>query len=337
MKILAINNYSLSNCLKVAKDSIMPYQHCWGIDYFMRQGDDVDTELYINVGGLKGFVLSFWYCLKNISTFNKHDVVIAFCNPVIGWASLFKRVGLLKCKLYTLVHHEGNHMLLFSGYDRILFLSKEIMIKTRQKYPSLANRMEYIEWGPDLDFYKDAFHEYTIKSQTALKPISTGKTNRDNVLMDIACKSMDIPLLLITDLFKGSSNTKVISSSKRAKNAVSYPEMLSLMSKCNLTLVCKNKDESVLSSLCGLTSFIDALAIGQPIIISDNTNISIDIEKLKIGFTYKAGDLDDFKAKLNIFKQNPSLIKEYGDNARKYAEKHSYEDYCKQLYRIINE
>lgn len=53
MKILAINNYSLSNCLEKAKDRITPYQYCWSIDYFMRQGDDVDTELYLNMGDFR--------------------------------------------------------------------------------------------------------------------------------------------------------------------------------------------------------------------------------------------------------------------------------------------
>lgn len=179
------------------------------------------------------------------------------------------------------------------------------------------------------------YRSYQAKVQTEVKPISTGKTGRDLHLIDKACQNLQVPLVVVTDDVQLSNNAKVISAKQKCGNAVSHVQMMQYLMDCNINLIPVDTNRGK-HTLCGLTSLLDAIAIGQPVIMSDNTNISIDIEKLKIGFTYKAGDLDDFKAKLNIFKQNPSLIKEYGDNARKYAEIHSYKHYCKQLYHIIN-
>lgn len=147
MKILAINNYSLSGCLEIARKRETPYTHSWGIDYFIAQGDKVDTILYRNGGGKKGLLHNIWFSIKNIPSFNKHDVVISFCNPVLGWASYLKRLGVIKSRLYTLVHHQQNHMFLSDGFDKILFLSKDVMEATKKQYPHLAGKMEYIEWG----------------------------------------------------------------------------------------------------------------------------------------------------------------------------------------------
>jgi glycosyltransferase involved in cell wall biosynthesis len=75
--------------------------------------------------------------------------------------------------------------------------------------------------------------------------------------------------------------------------------------------------------------------LGHPILMSDNTNISVDIDKLKIGLTYKAGDYDDLKDKILYMKNNPKIVKEMGVNARRYAEQHDYSKFCKVLYNEI--
>ena len=110
--------------------------------------------------------------------------------------------------------------------------------------------------------------------------------------------------------------------------------MVQYMNDCDVSII-PIVPELASSSLCGLTSFIDALALGQPILMSDNTNISVDIDKLKIGLTYKAGDYENLKDKILYMKNNPQVVKEMGLNARKYAERHSYEEFCKVLYQAI--
>ena len=77
--------------------------------------------------------------------------------------------------------------------------------------------------------------------------------------------------------------------------------------------------------------------MGHCFLMSDNTNISVDVEGNKMGLLYKAGDEEDLKEKILFLSSHPELTREYGRNARKYAEKHSYQHYCEKLYQLIQD
>lgn len=337
MKILAINNYSLEATLTKSQNGDMPAHHTWGVDYLRSKGYSIDLQLFTNGGGkIKSRIAELWYNIKNIRTFSKYDVVISFCNPVIGFSALFKKLGLLRrVRLYTLVHHLPNHPELCSGYDRIFFLSSNIMEEAQRRYPSLARKMSYLEWGPDLPFYEEAYHKITSKEIVEMPiVISNGKTARDIGLLESACEELGTSCIIITDKAR-CKTPNVVASGKKGQNAIKDIDLLNYMTQSDVSVIPVVVRPSK-TSLCGLTSFLDALALGQPIVMSDNTNISVDIEALKIGKIYKSGDKEDLEEKLKFFIQNPNYIKEYGQRAREYALKHSYLDYCKQLQNFIS-
>lgn len=332
MKILAINNYSLEKCLKDSKNLNGPAHHNWGCDYFIQNGHKVEVMCFKNSGGIKNKILNLFFCLQNIKYFNQFDIIIAFANPIIGWCALLKRFGIIKSHLYTFVHHSHHHMELWNGYDEIFFLSKQVMEITKKKYPKLAHKMTYIEWGPDLTFYESTYLNILENKNKKMCLISNGKTSRDLNLITNACNKINIPLIIITDQVSGSS--QAIVSGIKGKNAISYHDLLQYMRKSSISIIPIAKERSK-NSLYGLTSFLDALALGHPIIMSDNTNISVDIEKLKIGLIYKAGDESDFINKIMYMIEHPDYMKECSINARNYAENHSYNEYCQTLEKLI--
>lgn len=263
-------------------------------------------------------------------------MVISFYNPVIGFAALFKKFRLInKVRLYTFVHHLGNRPQLYSGYDKIFFLSEILMEEAKRRYPNLAEKMVYLEWGPDMPFYEETYKTLSNKVCPD-KPvvISNGKTARDIKLLESACEELDIPSIVVTDSLK-SKSANIVTSGKKGRNAITYVELMKYMSQSDISVIpiVKRKEKA---NLCGLTSFLDALALGQPIVMSDNTNISVDIEGLGMGKLYKADDKEDLKAKLKFFVDHPERIREYGDRARAYALKHTYLDSCKHLEQFIS-
>lgn len=139
-------------------------------------------------------------------------------------------------------------------------------------------------------------------------------------------------MTVITDRI--SSSFSVITSGQKGKNAIPYHELLKCMAQSSISLIPINADRPK-TYLCGLTSFLDALALGQSIIMSDNTNISVDIEALGIGLVYKAGDETDLISKIEYMRTHPKYTQECGINARKYVEKCSYKEYCEQLERLM--
>lgn len=153
MKILAINNYSLEECKRKTEDGKMPAHHCWGTDYFERMGNEVDTELFApkNKGRISYKLALLRYNLSLLFRAHHYDAVIAFANPLLPFVALAKKIGLLRCtRIYAIVHHGAFHWyqdMLSNGYDRLFFISKPVMEHTVNRYPMLASRCQYIEWG----------------------------------------------------------------------------------------------------------------------------------------------------------------------------------------------
>lgn len=285
-------------------------------------------------GGVKKIFTTLIFCLRNIHYFNQYDIIISFANPIIGWYALLKRIGLVKAQLYTLVHHYDRFMNLNAGYEKIFFLSREIMRKTKDKYPSLSGKMVYLEWGADLAFYEQTFQEINHDTGQELRLISTGKSSRDLPLIYDVCDKLHIPLTIITDKIYDTANTNVVVSGRKGQNAISYKDLLKYMCKSSISVIPISIGRSP-HTLCGLTSFLDALALGQPVIMSNNTNISVDIERLRIGLIYEAGNMTDFEQKVKYMVEHPDYMHECAINARKYAESHDYLKYCKHLEEII--
>lgn len=153
-------------------------------------------------------------------------------------------------------------------------------MKITKKYPKLAYKMTYIEWGPDLSFYESTYPNIFENKNKKMCLISNRKTSRDINPITNACNKINLPLIIITDQI--SESHQAIVSGIKGKNAISYHDLLQYMRKSSISIIPITKEISK-NSLCGLTSFLDTLALGHPIIMSDNTNIAVDIEKLKIG------------------------------------------------------
>ena len=72
----------------------------------------------------------------------------------------------------------------------------------------------------------------------------------------------------------------------------------------------------------GLTTLVEALALGMPIICSRNPNFEIDIDKEKIGITVEYGDIQGWEKAIRYIAEHPEEAKQMGERARKLAENH---------------
>ena len=70
----------------------------------------------------------------------------------------------------------------------------------------------------------------------------------------------------------------------------------------------------------GLTTLVEALALGMPIICSRNPYFEIDIDKEKVGISIPYGDVEGWINAINYLETHPEEAAEMGRNARKLAE-----------------
>ena len=258
-----------------------------------------------------------------------YDVIISFYSPCIYVLAYLKILGIIKAKLYTFVHHHGKRIYVPKGFDGLIYLSKNIKDLDDKKYH--LNNSYLIDWNPHLAFYEATYLEMNrTKSKRYKAPIfvSTGKSNRNHQLVVAACHDLHCKAIIFD---------KYITSDNYVSGEVpqGYLYMLKKMSQSAINIVpCKNRGGN--TGLCGLTSVIDGLALGMPLLMSDNTNISFDIEHEGMGLYYKADDFEDLKEKMKYMISHPEVLENMGNKARAFALKHSYLDYCLKLMDIIS-
>lgn len=159
------------------------------------------------------------------------------------------------------------------------------------------------------------------------------------------CRALD-PLnaksIIITsklDFTYNKDKINVISGDIKSNNSLSAVDTYKYYSISRFICIpCAPKVGRNKFGLNGLTSFVDAVVMHKPVLISDNTNMGIDVEGLGIGVTYKAGNVDDMSKKMKMML---SMSDEDYDkmclNMKEYSKSHNYDVFCKELISIISE
>lgn len=334
MKILCINNYDLEWAYK--DEGNVPIHQTWGVSYLRKKGFDVKCIEILPANSLISKIASHikqLFITIKVLLFSRYDLIIAFYSPclIIKLLCVIKKRISIRPRLFMMIHHYGTDLRKFNCCEKIFFLSRPIMERYMNEF-KISNGIA-IDWAADLPFYEQTYNKMKGDEKVRLNSpilISTGKSSRDNCLLAQACEDLKVECLIFDDESVKSryGNSKYIKIVKRK----GYPYMLEVMSKCAINVVpCKNGK----NSLCGLTSVIDGFALGMPTIVSDNCNLSYNIDKDGIGLVYKAGDLEDLKDKITQLISDPKLMKQMGGVSRKFAEVHDYNNYCKTLYKNI--
>lgn len=335
MKILALNNYDLE--WSINENGRVPHHQAWGIDELRKQGHLVDTKVIKRVPVFDFLfrrystpILNLLFAIYIVFSLAglKYDIIISFYSPTLTFLPFFKKLGFIKSKFITIVHHAGVSTFSLKKMDKVLFLSNEI----KKNYPSLDNA-ETISWLPDLDFYESTYSRMTSNAQKRYSNpslISTGKTSRDDDLLIKACEQLKLPLKLFGNF--QSSAPKIVEFAP----ANGYLDMLKRMENCAINIVaCSLKTNLYTKHLCGLTSILDGIALGMPLIYSDNCNLPFNPEKEGFGLSFKAGSLESLTNAIKTLIDSPSLMIEMGKKARLFAEKNNYKQYCIQLSKAM--
>lgn len=211
----------------------------------------------------------------------------------------------------------------YKGIDHMFFFSQKHINESIQLKKVPSEKIELIHWGPDLKFYDNIMAAASEEHRMGF--ISTGKENRD---VDTLMKA-----------FIETNASLEIYISKTC-GAVNYEEKLGKYSPCDrikihytngvipyiLAQIVATKQFVVIPCLeysytVGLTTLVEALALGMPVICTRNPYYEMDIDKEQIGITIAYGDVQGWKNAIDFLMENPVIAKKMGENARKLAEK----------------
>lgn len=267
----------------------------------------------------------------------RYDVILDAVNQC-RLLLVLNRLHLLPCKIVTILHHPPFYLEEELGKaDAYLFFSKNTMQHDARVVPSKEKAFFLNEWGPDSSWYP-----VVPAGKQEFICCDDGKTQRDTflekqVIEKLKIKSLTtyhseytekLPGVFTKDVFAKILNAKIMFIPIRKE---AFPRKLHLYEKRRVR---QNKD-TIPNDPCGLTSFMDAIALGMPVICSDNTAVAEFIQANDLGRVYTTGSID---SAIDAFLQmmDDDVYSMCKRNMMSYRETHNIDVYSDRLFAILN-
>jgi len=212
--------------------------------------------------------------------------------------------------------------LFYRGMDHMIFFSEKLMQDSLQSKKADPTRMSMVHWGADLTFYDSLPHPLQKKGF-----ISTGKELRDYKTLTEAFNHTGQPLTLYTQKEQESAFTNLEIKENIDLNFGTrlMPYELSLLvaqSQC-VCICCKESNYTV-----GLTTVVEAMALGIPILCTRNPQMPMDLEAEGCGIYLEPYDTAGWERAIRYIVEHPEEAKEMGRKGRLLAEKYYNVEQC---------
>lgn len=210
----------------------------------------------------------------------------------------------------------------YRGIDHMFLFSWKLIQDSIATHKVSTHKLELIHWGPDLAFYDHLLKELPAQPREGF--ISTGKENRDLKTMLEAFSQTEEDLEVFIAETCGNLNYKQIADSLTltdnihihyTEGVIPYELAKKVARKKAIVICCLDFPYTV-----GLTTLVEAYALGIPVICSKNPNFEIDIEKEGIGISVEYGDVEGWVKAIRYLHTHPQEAEQMGRNARKLGE-----------------
>lgn len=281
----------------------------------------------------------------------KHDVIYYASDRHPYLISFARLMGICRAPVLMLCHFTFNtrlvksqwkklilrleRWLVFNGLDRVLFLSDRIMQTSLEDYniPSEHQNLSY--WGADLSYFADfQNNELDVPEHYYF---SSGGALRDYATLIDAFRQLPYKLIL-------SCPEKVIRENSPLPGNVIHYNFSSTGMKCFADLRSFYQGaKAVLIPILeknhvanGNSTFVEALACGKPVIISDTGNNFLDVEDEKIGIKVSVRDIKGWIRAVKHLEKNREKYEMMRDNSLSFAQKFcNYELFSKTVTRHL--
>lgn len=230
----------------------------------------------------------------------------------------------------------------YKGIDEMFFFSRTLIEASLKSGKVTADRLHLIHWGADLAFYDHLKQNLPVpgKEEPEKYFISTGKENRDFATLLKAFAETALPIDIFTTPTAGDKDYETL-----LKQYVPYgnirvhftdgiiPHRLA-MEVCRskaVVICCLDYPYTV-----GLTTLVEAFALGLPVICSRNLTFGMDVEKEGAGIYVDYNDTEGWKKAVEYLYIHPAEAQRMGVNGRKLAEgEFNLEQYSRELSEIL--
>ena len=357
LRIAVINNYDLERVEKDVASDEVPNHLLFGINYLRALGHKVKTfsikDNFKEKKTFKGFLFRSLTHIENLELQQKvlrkkdeFDLILGLCGGVTEWLYFQIFLKKINIKILTIYHHplsNGRIDFLRNFFRKQIYKKQKLILclshKTALSYNKILNRnvAQSIPWGVDYNFYRRMILiPQNLNNQNII--LSCGRTGRDFEILSKACQMVGVKAKIIcsSDESTALETENELVSIERThyspeKKENTYRQMANLMPSVMAIAIPLKKQ----SSLAGLTSLMDCLGFGKPVIMTRNPCIDIDVEKIGIGHLVEPNDTDAWAKAIDWHRCNTSESLSMGRRARSLGEKLSSESFAENLNDII--
>lgn len=346
MKVLFINNYPMDRAWELWKRGDDPANHLWGVTHLPQYGITVDILPYekfvILKNGLGGRLKRFGDLDQQLRILLRqahYDVVYSACQTNTHLLAFLRTHGLFRKPLVAVIHRSllpktPRSQVFIDGHDRLLCLSHVFKERLEDRFDVPEGKLEVLPWAVDLSFYEAAgYSEYEHEFI-----LTVGKTMRDHDTLVKAFLEIDYPLLISC----GKQSIPIIpelpSHIQVRSTIVSFKELFKDYQKAYAVAIPIKVSPDSPPNLDGLTSLLEAMAVGKAVVMTYNDLIGIDIEKEGIGIWVKPDDVEGWRRVISYLLAHPQETKEMGGRAYSLCKKkYNLEIYSAKLATILKE
>jgi glycosyltransferase involved in cell wall biosynthesis len=336
-RLLVLNNYSFQRVLDEVRRGDKPAHHLYGIDLFPKLGFEVDDIPLSETGRpfssvvtrLRGLFPPLGDLRQQGAAairFGRGNLIYAPCQTQTQLLSYLRAIGLVRLPIVTLAHHP-----IFRSRWKWKRPFLKLQLRGTDAFPSLSRGVdseiaeisgrsdlsEVVPWGPDLDYYP------APDGSAGTGAIAAGRTGRDFLTFARAACGASLKATILClrseklEAHRAEFGPHVSITAVEKESDLSYRKMIPLLATARVHAIPLVSG----SSLSGLTSLTDALALGKPVIMTRHPLISLDLEKENIGRWVDPGDVAGWMAALRWFEDHPEEAVAMGMRARLLAER----------------
>lgn len=228
--------------------------------------------------------------------------------------------------------------LFYKGIDEMFFFSKKLVDDSMKSKKAKPGHMHVGHWGPDNTFYDKVIERCNDTEHKGF--ISTGRERRDMNTLVAAFNATGEEL----DIYLNKRNCGIDYESMFNNMEVRDNIRVHFTSGYKQDELCVLVYRSLCVCICcletkytvGLTTIVEALALGMPMICSRNPQIPIDIEKEGCGIFVDYYDQNGWKKAIRFIADNPEKAAEMGRKAKNLAQKRFNDEICaSEVARVI--
>ncbi len=339
MRVYFYHTQNIRYMLERYRRGEFPGHLLYGATHFGEYGIDVTWHQFIaSTSRLKRMLLTTWRVLRQSGHI---DAVYATHYTGIEPLIFLRALGLFR-KPIVIWHHQPIvksasrwrdllGRLFYRGIDEMIFFSQKLIDDSVRTGKAQPGKMHLGYWGADLDYYDRLLARQPKRGGF----ISSGKEMRDMPTLVAAFNATGAPLDIYLNRNNGDTDYEhLFGSLQRQPNVRLHftagwvvPELAEQVNSHACAVVCCRETKYTV----GLTTVVEALALGIPMICSRNPQIPIDMEREGCGISVPYYDVEGWKQAIAYMQTHPAEVLEMGKKGRRLAESTYNDRHCAEI------